>query len=125
MMNVKTTRKAVTPIMATIILITITVLAGGFASAYDMGLVRTDSMVQSVVIKSERLEVMTGTANTVWFVTFQNTGTVAVTSATATPIITRTTESAVLIYGIFITCHLPIWAWFSIQSPARYPLTYR
>ncbi len=76
--------KAISPIIATIILIVLTVVAGGFIYAYAMGMLRSGSTAQSVEVQSDNLVVPSGSGTATWSLTLQNTGSVAVKNANAT-----------------------------------------
>ena len=77
----KHARRAISPIIATIILIVITVVAGAFLFTYVSGMMHSGSMAQQVNVQSSSLVVPNGAASTGYLtVTLQNPGTVAVTS---------------------------------------------
>ena len=71
--------KAISPIIATIILIVITVVAGGFIYAYVSGMLHSGTTSQQASIQSYSL--VPGSGNTATLtVTVQDSGTVAITS---------------------------------------------
>ena len=69
--------KAISPIIATIILIVITVVAGGFIYAYVSGMLHSGTTSQQATIQSYSLIPGSGN-NATLTVTIQNSGTVAI-----------------------------------------------
>jgi flagellin-like protein len=74
--------KAISPIIATIILIVITVVAGGFIYAYVTGMLHSGATSQQATIQSYSL-IPSSTGATLT-VTVQNSGTVAISSINIT-----------------------------------------
>jgi flagellin-like protein len=73
--------RAISPIIATIILIVITVVAGAFLYVYATGMMKSGATAQEVNIQSSNLVVPNGAETTGYLtITLQNPGTVAVTS---------------------------------------------
>ncbi len=82
--------KAISPIIATIILIVITVVAGGFIYAYVTGMLRSGATSQQASIQSYSL--VPGSGNTATLtVTVQDSGTVAISSINITSLSGTTT----------------------------------
>ena len=76
----KHAHKGISPIIATIILIVITVVAGAFLFTYVTGMMKSGATAQQVNIQSSSLVVPGGAASTGYLtMTLQNPGTVAVT----------------------------------------------
>ena len=73
--------KAISPIIATIILIVITVVAGGFIYAYVSGMLHSGATSQQATIQSYTLIPGSGN-NATLTVTIQNSGTVAIKNVT-------------------------------------------
>lgn len=76
------TRKAISPIIATIILIVITVAIGGLLYAYVSGMFGSMSTSQDVNIQTT-LTIPPGTNLATWTVNVKDTGTVAITNIQA------------------------------------------
>jgi flagellin-like protein len=77
----KRAHRAISPIIATIILIVITVVAGAFLYVYATGMMKSGATAQQVNIQSSSLVVPNGAGTTGYLtVTLQNPGTVAVSS---------------------------------------------
>jgi len=76
------TRKAISPIIATIILIVITVAIGGLLYAYVSGMFGSMSTSQDVNIQNT-LTIPPGASYGSWTVSVKDTGTVAITNMTA------------------------------------------
>jgi flagellin-like protein len=76
------TRKAISPIIATIILIVITVAVGGLLYAYVSGMFGSMSTSQQVNIENT-LTIPPGASYGSWTVSVKDTGTVAITNMTA------------------------------------------
>ena len=76
------TRKAISPIIATIILIVITVAIGGLLYAYVSGMFSSMSTSQDVNIQTT-LTIPPGASYGSWTVSVKDTGTVAITGMTA------------------------------------------
>ena len=77
------TRKAISPIIATIILIVITVAIGGLLYAYVSGMFSSMSTSQDVNIQTT-LTIPPGSQSATWTVNVKDTGTVAITNIQAT-----------------------------------------
>jgi len=77
------TRKAISPIIATIILIVITVAIGGLLYAYVSGMFSSMSTSQDVNIQTT-LTIPPGSKYATWTVSIKDTGTVAITGVNAT-----------------------------------------
>ena len=75
--------KAISPIIATIILIVITVVAGGFIYAYVSGMLHSGATSQQATIQSYSLVPGSG-KNATLTVTVQDSGTVAISSVNIT-----------------------------------------
>jgi flagellin-like protein len=81
----KHAHRAISPIIATIILIVITVVAGAFLYVYATGMMKSGATAQQVNIQSSSLTVPNGAGYTGYLtVTLQNPGTVAVSSVDLT-----------------------------------------
>ncbi|BBE42457.1 hypothetical protein NAS2_1068 [Conexivisphaera calida] len=81
----KHAHRAISPIIATIILIVITVVAGAFLYVYATGMMKSGATAQQVNIQSSSLVVPNGAGTTGYLtVTLQNPGTVAVSSVDLT-----------------------------------------
>ncbi|MGC8613192.1 MAG: archaellin/type IV pilin N-terminal domain-containing protein [Conexivisphaera sp.] len=77
----KRAHRAISPIIATIILIVITVVAGAFLYVYATGMMKSGATAQQVNIQSSGLVVPNGAGSTSYLtVTLQNPGTVAVSN---------------------------------------------
>ncbi|MGC8696252.1 MAG: archaellin/type IV pilin N-terminal domain-containing protein [Conexivisphaera sp.] len=77
----KRAHRAISPIIATIILIVITVVAGAFLYVYATGMMKSGATAQQVNIQSSGLVVPNGAGSTGYLtVTLQNPGTVAVSN---------------------------------------------
>jgi len=76
--------KAISPIIATIILIVITVVAGGFIYAYVSGMMHSGTTSQQANIQSYSLIPSSTGATATLTVTVQNGGSVAITSVALT-----------------------------------------
>ncbi|MGC8970283.1 MAG: archaellin/type IV pilin N-terminal domain-containing protein [Conexivisphaera sp.] len=77
----KHAHRAISPIIATIILIVITVVAGAFLYTYATGMMKSGATAQQVNVQSSNLVVPNGAGSTGYLtVTLQNPGTVAVSS---------------------------------------------
>ena len=76
------TRKAISPIIATIILIVITVVIGGLLYAYVSGMFGSMSTSEDVNIQTT-LTIPPGTNLATWTVNVKDTGTVAITNIQA------------------------------------------
>ena len=77
------TRKAISPIIATIILIVITVAVGGLLYAYVSGMFGSMSTSEDVNIQTT-LTIPPGSSYATWTVNVKDTGTVAITGIQAT-----------------------------------------
>ena len=77
------TRKAISPIIATIILIVITVAVGGLLYAYVSGMFGSMSTSEDVNIQTT-LTIPPGSSYATWTVSVKDTGTVAITGIQAT-----------------------------------------
>jgi len=77
------TRKAISPIIATIILIVITVAIGGLLYAYVGGMFGSMSTSEDVNIQTT-LTIPPGSQYATWTVSIKDTGTVAITGVNAT-----------------------------------------
>ena len=77
------TRKAISPIIATIILIVITVAIGGLLYAYVSGMFGSMSTSEDVNIQTT-LTIPPGASSGTWTVSVKDTGTVAITGINAT-----------------------------------------
>jgi flagellin-like protein len=75
-------RKAISPIIATIILIVITVAVGGLLYAYVSGMFGSMSTSQSVDIQNT-FTIPSGSSVGTWTITVKNTGTVSITGMKA------------------------------------------
>ena len=75
-------RKGISPIIATIILIVITVAVGGLLYAYVGGMFGSMSTSQDVNIQNS-LTIPAGASTGTWTVSVKNTGSVAITNMTA------------------------------------------
>jgi len=83
--NVNSTRrKAISPIIATIILIVVTVVAGGFLYVYAMGMMHSGAASQVANVQSAALVVPGGTGAGTLTVTISNGGTVTIESVNVT-----------------------------------------
>jgi len=83
--NVNSTRrKAISPIIATIILIVVTVVAGGFLYVYAMGMMHSGAASQVANVQSAALVVPGGTGAGTLTVTISNGGTVTIKSVNVT-----------------------------------------
>ncbi|BBE42059.1 hypothetical protein NAS2_0670 [Conexivisphaera calida] len=71
-------RRAISPIIATIILIVITVVAGAFLYTYATGMLRSGAASQVANVQSITLTVPNGSGDGTLTVTVQNGGTVAI-----------------------------------------------
>jgi len=88
------TMKAISPIIATIILIVITVAIGGLLYAYVSGMFGSMSTSQDVNIQTT-LTIPPGASSGTWTVSVKNTGTVAITGINATLYSTGSSSSAI------------------------------
>jgi len=79
-----TRRKAISPIIATIILIVITVVAGAFLYTYATGMMHSGAASQVANVQSAALVVPGGTGAGTLTVTISNGGTVTIQSVTVT-----------------------------------------
>ncbi|MFP3317236.1 MAG: archaellin/type IV pilin N-terminal domain-containing protein [Candidatus Nanopusillus sp.] len=77
-------RKAISPIIATIILIVITVVAGAFLYVYATGMLHSSAASQVANVQSASLVVPGGTGAGTLTVTISNGGTVTITSVNVT-----------------------------------------
>ena len=77
-------RKAISPIIATIILIVITVVAGAFLYVYATGMLHSGAASQVANVQSASLVVPGGTGAGTLTVTISNGGTVTITSVNVT-----------------------------------------
>jgi len=100
------TRKAISPIIATIILIVITVAIGGLLYAYVSGMFGSMSTSQDVNIQPS-LTIPPGASYGTWTVSVKDTGTVAITNMTAVLYSSSGSPIAVIYAGSYPMVSVP------------------